>query len=488
MIEKRDIDFLRSYLADSSNLKGGYADALLVPGNFEELASVLTRANREGTGITVSGGGTGTSGGRIPFGGVIVSTEKLNSIGAAADGRVTADCGVMIKDLKSHIARNGYFYSYDPTEQTAFVGGTVATNASGARSFKYGPTRASVIGLKIALASGSVLDIKRGEVREKGGILRFKAGSKEYTVPVPAYEMPKVKSSAGYYASRGMDLVDLFIGQEGTLGVILQATLKLLKMPGDMLSCFAFFTADDNALAFAQEARELSYEKRSKGGPGIDAVSLEYFDFHTIGLLKERYGGVPGASAACVFFEQEIDGGDEDRLLDRWVALMSKYGAEPENTWVAMNEAERAELLEKRHAMGEAMNEMARRNNMPKVATDIAVPHTVFPEMMECYRRELSGCGIEHYLFGHIGDSHIHMNLIPRDPEELGRAKEISLIFIKKAVSIGGTVSAEHGIGKTRREYLKLLYGENGIKQMIEVKRALDPGMILSPGNIFEVR
>src|SRR5919206_4065402 len=205
MLVKSEQDAIQSFLADASNLAGGRAARVLLPESSEEVAEALARASRERTPVTVAGAGTGIVGGRVPFGGVVLSTERLNRIveivkedGAARAGRgratedckgsVTEDCGghaaegrggratagagVVLAEFQREVGARGLLYPPDPTETSCYLGGTVATNASGARTFKYGPTRNYVRRLQVALATGDVLDLRRGQIRadEEGGL------------------------------------------------------------------------------------------------------------------------------------------------------------------------------------------------------------------------------------------------------------------------------------------------------------------------------
>src|SRR5437588_7847630 len=167
MLVKSEQDEIQSFLADSSNMAGGHAARVLVPETSEEIADALALASRERTPVTVAGAGTGIVGGRVPFGGVVLSTGRLNRVGEVVredgGGRVTAGAGVVLADLQREVRARGLLYPPDPTEASCYLGGTVATNASGARTFKYGPTRAYVRRLKVALATGDLLDVRRGE-------------------------------------------------------------------------------------------------------------------------------------------------------------------------------------------------------------------------------------------------------------------------------------------------------------------------------------
>jgi len=477
MFVKDDPQTFRSYLEDSSNLKGGRADKIIIPQRPAEISSILKAANSKKIPVTISGAGTGQAGGRIPFGGMVLSTEKLNEIKEVVKsgdgGYVRAGSGVLIGDLKAACEKEGLFYTYDPTEQTAFIGGTIATNASGAMSFRYGPTRNYVERLEVILADGSRLSLKRGDIRAKSRVLEFESGGKHYRIKAPSYKMPETKNSAGYYAKDNMDLLDLFVGQEGTLGVITEARLKLLKAPNAFFSCFAFFSGARDAWDFARAARNAA------------ALSIEYFDKNCLELLRAKYANVPDKAAAAVFFEDEITEG-EDAVLIKWEKILSKSGTSQEGTWVAMNEKTRREFLEKRRFIPEQMSEMAKRSGFPKVSTDLAVPLEKNEIMLRFYADNLQKSGLRHFIFGHIGDAHLHVNILASDKAAYEKAGKLRLEFVKKSISLGGTVSAEHGIGKSKREFLKLLYGEKGIREMLEVKKALDPNLILGRGNIFE--
>lgn len=486
MLIKKDQDVIRGYFEDSSNLKGGHADSVAFPEDITALSEFVKEANQNKLPITISGGGTGTTGSRIPFGGIVVSLEKFNKIIEISEGgfRAIVQAGVLVEDFKNECERKGLFYACYPTEKTAFLGGTIATNASGSRSFKYGSTRIYVERLKMVLASGEIYEIKRGQnlLTKKYSTIRLDSGQ-EIKIPLPAYKMPKVKNSAGYFARTGMDAIDLFIGQEGTLSIIVEMELGLTKKPPKIFSSFVFFKEYSDSWNFAAEARTLSKDKNK--ADGIDALSIEYFDENALKLLRQKNSAVPKDASAAIFFEQEAAGADEERSVDSWLKLISKHNAFLDNTWVAMTEKMRETFTQFRHAIPESINEIVKRNGFRKLSTDIAVPESKFLDMMRCYAGALKRAGIEHAVFGHIGECHVHVNLLPRDEKELKISEEICLKFVKKAVALGGTVSAEHGIGKTRREYLEEMYGHEGILEMARIKKALDPNCVLGLDNIF---
>ena len=228
MLAKTSPDEIQSFLSDASYIQDGSVDRVVFPQSAEEVAEALAIASREGTPVTISGAGTGTVGGRIPHGGLVLATDNLNEIKSLvhtneSTGSATAQAGVRLADFQRFVESEGLFYPPDPTERSAYLGGTVATNASGARTFKYGPTRKYVDRLKIALANGEIIDLRRGEHHaDAKGIVHLSLPSGQIIeARLPDYRMPQVrKNAAGYYVAPKMDLVDLFIGSEGTLGVI----------------------------------------------------------------------------------------------------------------------------------------------------------------------------------------------------------------------------------------------------------------------------
>ena len=241
MIIKRDKDIIKSYFEDESGLLGGYAEEVLFPEDEKDTINILQDASNKKKPITISGGGTGVTGARVAFGGSILATDSLNKIINIDEENLfaTIQPGVKLSELQKDLSKKGLIYPPDPTEPNAFAGGTVSTNASGAKGFKYGPTRNYVKRLKIILSTGDIIDINRGEFFiNKGKAFSLKLKDKEMKIKMPQYSMPDIKSAAGYYIKDNMDIVDLFIGHEGTLGVILEIDILLGKKPEGIMSFF----------------------------------------------------------------------------------------------------------------------------------------------------------------------------------------------------------------------------------------------------------
>jgi D-lactate dehydrogenase (cytochrome) len=496
MLTKSQSDEIQSFLSDASYLKGGYAGRIVFPESAEDVAEILSRASRENTPVTISGAGTGTVGGRVPFGGIVLATDKLNKIKSLVPedqgGRAVAEAGVILRDLQRFVESKGLLYPPDPTERDCFLGGTVATNASGARTFKYGPTRKYIEALKVVLATGEIINLRRGELHANanGRIQISLASGRVIEVQLPSYQIPRVRKHAtGYYVAPGMDVLDLFIGSEGTLGVVVQIEVKLLPRPEGLLSGIVFFASEDRLLAFVRDVRERSLRSREGGrdarGPRVDARALEYFDKESLGFLRQSYETVPSRAVGAIFFEQETTTATEDSLMNEWLSLLESHDALTDDSWFATNEQDQAKLREFRHALPVLMNEWFARHNQRKVSTDMAVPDEAFAGMLRFYQETLRTSDLRYTIFGHIGDNHVHVNILPRNDDEAAEAWGIYLQFLKRAASIGGTLSAEHGIGKLKRDYLRLFWSEQNLREMAALKLAFDPAGILGRGNIL---
>jgi D-lactate dehydrogenase (cytochrome) len=524
MLTKSNPDEIQSFLADASHMREGYAERVLFPENAEEVAEILRAATHDQTPVTVSGAGTGTVGGRIPLNGIVLATDKLNQIRSIAHdepgGSAVAEAGVRLSDLQRFVESENLFYPPDPTERSCFLGGTVATNASGARTFKYGPTRNYVERLKIVLATGDVIDLRRGELHaDASGRIKIPLPSGRFLeAQLPSYQMPETrKHASGYYVAPKMDVLDLFIGSEGTLGVVTEIEVALLPKPEGLLSGIVFFKAEANVLSFVSEARDLSLLNRQTrdgevtrlgalieralevserqtiqpivlGDPAntaIDARALEYFDIESLKFLRQKYETIPAGAVGAIFFEQETTAATEDSLMTEWLSLLERHHALIDDSWFATSEPDQAKLREFRHALPVLMNEWFARHNQRKVSTDMAVPDEAFSEMLRLYQDTLRTSELRYTIFGHIGDNHVHVNILPRNDGESLKAWEIYKQFLQRAAAVGGTLSAEHGIGKLKRDYLRLFYSEEHLREMAALKRAFDPAGILGRGNIF---
>ena len=506
MRTKTQLEEIQAYLTDASNMPGGHAEKLFVPENSEEIAEILREANEGKIPVTISGARTGTVGGAIPFGGYVISLERLNKIKKIDKQSMTAvvEPGVILADLQKAVDGEGLFYPPDPTEWSCQIGGTVATNASGARSFKYGATRDYVDRLNVVLAAGDVLEIRRGDsISLEGEPLLLSTTGRKIKTKVSTYRRPKVrKNVSGFYNSRPLDAIDLFIGSEGTLGVITEVELTLLTKPEGFFSGIAFFEREVDLLGFVGEVKEVSFFSRTErttpsaktpslrlrkeaNVAGIDASLLEYFDARALEFISEKFPETPSGMAGAIFFEQETTAENEDTMFEQWNTLLEKHDADLERSWFTTNDQDREKMRAFRHALPVSVNERVVRNKQKKIGTDMAVPDERFADFLRFYKDTLEVSGIDYVIFGHIGDCHLHANLLPKNEEEAEKSRHLYGRFVAQAIMLGGCVSAEHGIGKLKRKYLDAMMGERYLNEMAEVKTAFDPNRILGRGNIF---
>lgn len=490
MIIKTSPDEIQSYLTDASNFKG-FCEAVYFPENENDVIEILQEANEKKIKVTISGNGTGLTGARVPQGGIVISTDKLNHIIEINEDEKTAtvDPGVILDVFQKLVNKKKLMYPPDPTERNCFIGGTVATNASGEKTFKYGATRDHVLALRVILANGDLLKLRRGEVFSDNYILRLKGKSgREYSIALPKYKMPLTKNTSGYFAKKRTDAVDLFIGSEGTLGFITEVELKLVDLPEKILSCVVFFNKEEDALAFISNAREISYQTRKQEQKdSLDALALEFFDKNALRFLMKDYPNIPMNAQAAVWFEQEVNSRNEEKLLETWMKLITEFNSDEESAWFAFSDSDNKKIQEFRHAISWKINEYISQNNLKKLGTDVAVPDNKFEELYYFSKSEVERENLSYVVYGHFGNSHMHLNMLPKEEKEYEKGKEVYKKICLKAVELGGTISAEHGIGKLKTEYLLLMYGEENVRKMFEVKKALDPNLILGIGNIYKI-
>jgi D-lactate dehydrogenase (cytochrome) len=283
-----------------------------------------------------------------------------------------------------------------------------------------------------------------------------------------------------------MDPIDLFIGCEGLLGVVTEVEIGLVDRIEKTLSVIAYFGSRDGAFDFV--------DCGVTGRGTFDFLSLEYFDRRALDFLRAKYPDIPRGAAGAVLFELPYDKLEEhnpypgNSLVTRLRAVLDEHRCVAH--W-AIPGSRREDMRLFRHALPEAVNEYVRQR-AGKIGSDMAVPHARFREMMDVYEREAEASGIPFVMFGHIGDDHVHLNFLPENAEEAGRAKLAYTRLARAAVAFGGTISAEHGVGKKTIidergrsvPYLMALYGERGLEAIARVKRALDPKCILNVGNM----
>lgn len=448
-----------AYLEDASGFRG-FADEILVPASESELIEIVGRARISKIPLTIAGAGSGITGGRCPEGGWLISMEKFRRL-EIEPGLATCGAAVSLLDLHSAARRSKQFYPPDPTEPLAAVGGTIACNASGSRSFQYGATRRWIERLRVMLMDGRILEVRRGD-RIDFDVL---------DIPPPKAR----KHSAGYALAPRMDWIDLFAGSEGTLGIVIEAWLKLLPIPQSILAGVVFFGSEDDALDALDTWRSVQ---------GLRM--LEYVDADALDLIRAKYLEIPASAHGALIIEQG-DVGDVE--LDLWNERVEHQRALKDISWFGSTDADRERFRDFRHALPETVLAFVRQQGCMSLISDFAVPIDRHREILRYCRRRLSeDYAGRHVVYGHVGDGHYHINLLPANPAEFEQGDRLLEEFAQKAVQMGGTVAAEHGIGKRKRKYLQYQYTPEQIQAMMAVKRRLDPDWLLGRGTLFEPR
>ena len=425
------------------------------PATETEVVDLLRSASADRVPVTPAGGQTSTTGASITDKGILLSLRGLTEVSAIDRERLTirVQAGVNLGDLKRQLAAEGLLFAPDPTsEDDVTIGGAIACNASGARSLLYGATRPHVIALHVALADGSVHELRRTRLE---------------------------KNTVGYAPVH--DPIDWFIGSEGTLGVILEAELALLPLPPNVAGL---------AIPFPDESRALEFIISARSSTDVSPRCLEYFDGRALEIARTAEGAADWASGAgALVYTEQVAAGGSDIPLEKWLALAEQYGATENDISVYEGAAALRDARRLRHTVPATMIERGSRYRAAggrRVSTDWAVPYRYLRNAIRESRRFASEAGIDQpVVYGHAGNGHPHQNFIARDSSELARMEQVVEHTLRYVVSVGGTVAAEHGIGKIKRKWLPLQLTPLQLGMMQAFKRELDPGAMLSPGNLF---
>lgn len=442
-----------SYAADASGLHL-VPELVARPESVEDVVELLRQATTDRVPVTCAGGQTSTTGASITDSGMLLSLRSLDRISPIdeANRTIRVGPGALVGEIKRTVAAAGLLFAPDPTsEEESTIGGAIACNASGARTFKYGATRRHVQALKVVLASGELVEFRRTNLE---------------------------KNTVGYAFAH--DPIDWFIGSEGTLGIVVEAELALVPLPAHVVGLAIFFKSEEEALNFVVTTRE---------SRTVIPRCIEYFDEQAIEIVRSvaQEGMLPDGGAAMIYVEEEV-GEDLDLTLSRWGELIEGFSADFEPL-VFDGEASLREARRIRHSIPSTMNERGSRYRDAggrKVSTDWAVPYHKIAEAIRAARALAADCGVDQaVIYGHAGNGHPHQNFIARDARELATIEGVIEETLKRVLALGGTVAAEHGIGKIKRRWLPLQMNGLQIAMMTAVKRELDPLGILAPGNIL---
>ncbi len=495
-----------AFLADESRLSAAVPAALYLPRSTDEASAAVAECAQRGVPVVVSGGRTGIVGGAVAQqGAALLSLNELVADPVVhwrehlQSWTVTVAAGTRLEELQERLRRgevggegpgpDRLFYPVDTTEVSASLGGTVATNASGARTLLYGPTRCWVEALTMVLADGRRLRLRRGDLRAADGSLRIERESAAaLQVRTPAIPVPATKHTAGYHLKPDMDAVDLFVGGEGTLAVVTEVELRLRETPAQTVGLCVFARGDGIAERLVEAIGAEA---------GLEPAALEYMDGRSLDLLRAYRASagegsgvppIPEPARSVLYIEGALP---SEEAVEEFVALMEgplgRCGLSTDDVWAGFDARALAAMKRLRHALPERVNSLIseRKRDIPavtKIGTDMAVPLPALATMMAVYREGLAAEGLEHCIFGHIGNGHLHVNILPRSDDEMRRGRRLYELFARRAVALGGSVAGEHGIGRLKRAFMRIQYDDDALEAMAQVKRACDPLGLLNRG------
>ena len=514
---RRDAETVSAVLEDAAHHPGGRAAGVARPATEADVAALVAGAPH----VLPIGAQSSLTGGATPTGGLVLDMRRFDRIVALRPDEVVVQPGVPVGTLQAALAAAGRFYPPAPTFDGACAGGVVATNAAGAATFKYGTTRAWVRRLTVVLASGDVLDLNRGETTAgPDGCFEIAAAGGAIRVPVPAYRMPDVaKCSAGYFAAPGMDLVDLFIGSEGTLGIVTEVTFAVVSPAPRTAMVWVPLADEAAAVALAGKLRSAAREAWRRGpAHGVDVAAVEHLDARSLALLREdgalrrHQAAAPDDARAVLLAQVELPadaaptpraayeqigdalaGDAPDTPLVRLCRLLAAAGVLDHTEIALPGDRRQGHLTAVREAVPEGVNrrvgEARRRRGagIEKTAADMIAPFSRFAESLALFRRAFDSRGLDYAIWGHISDGNVHPNVIPATMEDVARGRQAVLECGREIVRLGGCPLAEHGVGRNpvKQALLRQLYGAGGVAEMRAVKAALDPDWKLAPGVLF---
>jgi glycolate oxidase len=427
---------------DESEAEGVRPDAVVHVRSAQDVAMVLEVANRHDIPVTPRAGGTGRTGGAIPLaGGVVVATDSLNRVVEIDRDELVCvvEPGVVTGDLHAAVERESLFYPPDPNSwKTCMIGGNLAENAGGPRAFKYGVTRSYVLGLTAHTMGGQTLRVGRRTV----------------------------KGVTGY------DVTSLLVGSEGTLAIFSEVTLRLVRNPPHVITLVSLFASARAAAAAVQGLI----------GLGIVPRCIELMDGRTLDALRNQGVSVDPRAGAMVLLEVDGTEREAEESRDRvgeWLADATGVL----EVLVAQSGVERSKLWEARRALSPATKKLARY----KLSEDVVVPRSKMVRLLEEVDRIGERERVNHLTYGHAGDGNLHVNFLWNDPSEKPAIDRALFDLMKTTVELGGTLSGEHGIGLTKRQYLPLEQSAELLALQRNLKAVFDPKGLLNPGKVFAV-
>lgn len=515
-----DIKASSDFLKDESQLVGN-ADKIIFCHTTEDVERVVSDCYKDNLPLTIQGALTGICGGAVPLNGVAINLSEMDGIiGMSYDRNlkkytIRVQPGLSLKEL-NHLLKTkrfdlsnfnydslkvynqfkndkSFMFAPDPTETLASIGGMVACDASGACSYKYGSIRNHIQGLTL-VTSQKKITINRGDYKynDLDNLLQ----GNNFPLPMWKTYPSDLKNVAGLYYNKDMDLIDLIIGSEGVFGIVTEIEVSLQEEPNIKAGIMLFLEHENKIIEFIDTLRN---DKSTIYNNSIAAI--EYFDSDSLNLLQEfkeinpSLKKLPAISSdydGSIYLEFHLDSEEElDEMLELISDELIKYGINENNQWLALESSDFEKLKLFRHAVPECVNILIANkkqsdNRINKVGTDMSVPAHLLSETILMYKSDIMDIGVRSVIFGHIGDSNLHVNLIPSTYNQFVLAKETIKKWANYVTVNGGSVSAEHGIGKLKKELLKIMINDEDLQSMRQIKTLLDPKELINQGTLLD--
>lgn len=437
---RRDQETCAAYGRDESDTGEFPSDLVVFAETTADVVTVLRACQANEVPVTPVAARSGKSGGSLPLhGGVSLSLERMNRLLSVSTENLTAVCepGLITGDLMKAVEARGLFYPPDPNSwEFCTVGGNVAENAGGPRALKYGVTRDYVIGLEWVTPTGEVLRVGR----------------------------QTIKGVAGY------DLLGLFVGSEGTLGVATEITVQLIPLPRHIQTALLLFP---DVVKAAQAVSNIL-------ASGILPRTLELLDEVSVRAVDGRGFSFPPGTGAAVL--AEVDGNTEAPLFDELVQLGTlAEAAGATETLIAQDASQRERLWAARRSLSTSLRALKRH----KISEDIAVPRARIAEVIGKLKAMGERMGLTVATYGHAGDGNLHANILYDGPHERPKVDQALEEMMRLTVEVGGTITGEHGVGYAKRDFLPLEQSPGVIAVQKQLKALFDPKGLLNPGKMF---
>jgi len=483
-----DPDIIEGFTADSSNLPG-HAHGVCRPTTERECAVILRACFSAGIPMTLSAGRSNLTGSATPEGGVLISMINMVKPKVTVDStklQVTSPVGVVFEEMRQKIlSQTGdrFYFPVDPTSrEDALVGGTLACNASGFTPGERGAIREWVAQIHFLFPNGYRIVAHKGDFYSRNGTFILCREGEDVLWPVPTYVRPALKNASGPFSSPDgkLDFVDLVVGSEGLFGLITSCTLNLARKPSHYLDLFFSLPEEKQALQF------LNYMGHYLHGDFGRLSAFEYFGVNCRKYMNHDNRLFTEDNQVAVYLQIPLEGISTDEAAEQWFDILTNADCGISDDAILLMDTGSMQrvFLEARHSMPANIVELVRQRGTHTIMTDTVVPFDHFPEFLEYTHTILNSANMDYLTFGHLGDCHLHITLLP-EKRTLDCAVDLYDKIIEKSARFGGVYSGEHGTGKRKRKDFLKCYGPAAIDEVKQCKAVVDPLFLLNRGNVY---